>query len=288
MVMNTRSRARQQQKQRITFAANARAARAPATPVATLQRTSNIADLGAQDRRNAPPPPPAPKKNLGHRKGQLQSRRSRSGSLQLEKDIEIQMAARRSKKKGAADKRLTVAGVIWDFVYVGNINPAATYDQLRQLFEPCGTVTRIQLRCSRGQAVTIGRAVKPDLRNSRNRQYATVEFARSSSARKALKLDGTSLNGCKLVVTVSPADLPEVQEILDARQAELAKRKKSGGDANTVKNPARSKRSLHQPTELVIGSTAGSHRLDRTPSPSPMPKKDRHVMLGFSFPKTVL
>ncbi len=129
------------------------------------------------------------------------------------------MAARKFKKKGAVDKKLTVSGVVWDFVYVGNvstgvfqggflfnpqfeqINPAATYDQLKQLFEPCGTVTRIQLRCSRGQAVTIGRAVKPELRNSRNRQYATIEFARSSSARKALKLDGTTLNGCKLVVS---------------------------------------------------------------------------------------
>ncbi|KAL4263715.1 RRM domain-containing protein [Pleurotus pulmonarius] len=279
--MNTRSRAMQQQQPRMTFPANNRAARAPGPPVAPLQRTSKVADLGPQDRRNAPPPPAVPKKKLGHRKGQLQRRRSRSGGLQLEKDIEIQMAARKYKKKGAVDKKLTVSGVVWDFVYVGNINPAATYDQLKQLFEPCGTVTRIQLRCSRGQAVTIGRAVKPELRNSRNRQYATIEFARSSSARKALKLDGTTLNGCKLVVTVSPADLPEVQEILDARQAELAKRKKTGNDANTAKNPARSKRSLHQPTELDI---AGSDRL----TPSPMPKKDRHVMLGFSFPKTVL
>lgn len=35
--MNTRSRAMQQQKQRVTFAPTTRAARAPAPPVATLQ-----------------------------------------------------------------------------------------------------------------------------------------------------------------------------------------------------------------------------------------------------------
>ncbi|KAF8897478.1 hypothetical protein BD779DRAFT_1667452 [Infundibulicybe gibba] len=158
----------------------------------------------------------------------------------------------------------------YSFVYVGNIDPSISQAQLETLFGQCGTITRIQRRCSRGQAVTFGVAVPAEVRTSRDRQYATVEFLEPKAAWKALKLDGYVMDGYKLVVSVSPADLPEVQDIVTARLKSLRERE-------TRKNPFAARPGPSRPvqlekTEPIIGST---------------PPPDRHRLFGISFAKCV-
>jgi len=107
---------------------------------------------------------------------------------------------------------------------------------LYQTFIHCGTISRIQIRCSRGSAVTIGQPVAAHMRTPRDRQYASIEFASPASIRKALRLDGCILHGARLVVrfekilsllflevffslqvSISPADLPEVRDVIMKR-----------------------------------------------------------------------
>lgn len=69
---------------------------------------------------------------------------------------------------------------------------------LHKLFTRCGTVIRIQIRCSRGGAVTIG---QPMTRcTDRDLQYATIEFSEEEAVRKALRFHGMALHGTQLVV----------------------------------------------------------------------------------------
>ncbi|KAK2466163.1 hypothetical protein APHAL10511_001805 [Amanita phalloides] len=109
----------------------------------------------------------------------------------------------------------------FSFVYVGNIDPSINEHRLEEYFSKCGKVCRIQLRCSRGQAVNIGIAIPEHVRTSRDRQYATVEFRSYREARNALYLNGKRLDGCKLVVSITPTDLPEVQDIVDKRISDI-------------------------------------------------------------------
>ena len=81
------------------------------------------------------------------------------------------------------------------------IDPSINVQRLEEYFSICGKVRRVQLRCSRGQAINIGIAVPENIRTTRDRQYATVEFKDYRGARNALQLNGKKLDGCKLVVS---------------------------------------------------------------------------------------
>jgi hypothetical protein len=80
------------------------------------------------------------------------------------------------------------------------LESSITQELLNSTFSPCGSISRIQIRCSRGQAVTVGVAVPKDVRTARDRQYATIEFKDAKAARNALRLNGKVLDGCQLVV----------------------------------------------------------------------------------------
>lgn len=77
------------------------------------------------------------------------------------------------------------------------IGPTITEERITDWFSHCGLVERVLIRCSRGQAVAT--AVDHDTQQ-RDRLYATVEFTTSKAARRAIRLNGTVLDGCKLVV----------------------------------------------------------------------------------------
>jgi RNA recognition motif-containing protein len=152
------------------------------------------------------------------------------------------------KKEQAQATKKQKPGDGYSYVYVGNvsispssyltspqlyrqIDPIITTKDLEAFFKPCGPVACIQVRCSRGQAVTRNMPVPSNVRTSRDRQYATVEFSDSKAFQKAIKKNGSRLKGCRLVVcvqlyrsfellimpaqvSVSAADLPEVKDIL--------------------------------------------------------------------------
>jgi hypothetical protein len=71
---------------------------------------------------------------------------------------------------------------------------------LENFFKDCGQIKRTIIRCSRGQAVMSGLAVPKEVLGHRDRQYASIEFSESQSARKALACHGMVLDGSKLVV----------------------------------------------------------------------------------------
>ncbi|KAF8627197.1 hypothetical protein AX15_004514 [Amanita polypyramis BW_CC] len=160
------------------------------------------------------------------------SRAGRQGGRYRPRDIEakrnaVKDAARKHHRKATLSK---LNGTDYSFVYIGNIDPSINAQRLEEYFSKCGKVCRVQLRCSRGQAINIGIAVPENVRTSRDRQYATVEFKDYRGARKALQLNGKELDGCRLVVSITPTDLPEVQDIVDMRISEIRRRSRRNNE----------------------------------------------------------
>lgn len=134
-------------------------------------------------------------------------------SLKRENKIHDVHEAR--KKKEMKQKAQARKSPIFEIraVYVGNLISTITRERLEDVFIQCGSIIDTKIRCSRGKAVTMGVAVPLDALSPRDRQYATVEFRDTKAARKALGLNGIVVDGCSLVVSASPADLPEVQDM---------------------------------------------------------------------------
>lgn len=102
--------------------------------------------------------------------------------------------------------------------------PNVTEAQLVDAFSHCGTVLRVIIRVSRGTAVSA--YFNPATASDSDRCYATVDFKRSSAAIKALDLNGKSLCNLPMVVCLSAADLPEVNEIMSRRRWSATSTKK--------------------------------------------------------------
>jgi len=184
------------------------------------------------------------------------TKRKRS-TVSSAKKYEIEMA------KKAVARRKHIKKREWFVVFIGNIKPTVNESILNRLFCHCGTIVRIQIRCSRGAAVTIGRPIPEHIHNpARDFQHATIEFLNANAVSSALELNGFKLHGVQLSVVLSAADLPEVKQVvrrhLDGRRAEA---------------PTGNRRLMVHQTELSFDLP---------------PRRDRHLCMGFSFQKSVL
>jgi len=206
---------------------------------------------------------PGPSDPKTSRKAEGTKRKRSSVGFAKIKDI------RMAKKKAA--RRNNLRKHEWFFVFVGNIKPTVSEDALRKVFAHCGTVTRIQIRCSRGGAVTIGQ-VTPNA--ALDFQYATVEFLNANAVQNALELNGSTLHGAQLVVSVSAADLPEVKDIVHKHLGGIRERK--GLDNPWKVKPAGTKPLTTYQTELSVDAH------------STQVGADRHWMWGISFGKCVM
>jgi RNA recognition motif-containing protein len=191
------------------------------------------------------------------------SKRCRSG-IDLAKVKEIEMAKRRDMIRQRAKAKE------FCHVYVGNIEPTIDESTLYQTFIHCGKISRIQIRCSRGAAVTIGRPAAASIHTSRDLQYATIEFTSEIAVRNALTLNGCKLHGARLLVTISSGDLPEVKDAI-MRRVDRFQRLSSGPQPI----PRRSARIQYQKTEPFIEKVV----LPRATRPS----KKGNILMGFNF-----
>jgi len=175
----------------------------------------------------------------------------------------VQEAKRRITVKANMDKSQVRVQRTFPFVYVGNLKSSITEERLRTLFAPCGRIFRIGIRCSRGQAVTVGVPVPENMLTSRDRQYASIEFHDLEAAKLALRLNGAIVDGLDIVVSTTPADLPEVQDIVQTR---IGQRQGNKGLYDHFRRKLRSQPIPAEPTEEF------NHQ-------------DRHRVFGFSFAK---
>jgi len=143
----------------------------------------------------------------------------------LKRETKIQHVHEARKKKEMRQKAQARKPPMFEIkaVYVGNLISTITNERLESVFAQCGPIVETKIRCSRGKVLTMGVAVPLDSLSPRDRQYATVQFRDTKAARKALGLNGIVVDGFSLVVSASPADLPEVQDmtkpVLDKIQA---------------------------------------------------------------------
>ncbi|KAI0370222.1 hypothetical protein BV20DRAFT_1035984 [Pilatotrama ljubarskyi] len=133
-------------------------------------------------------------------------------------DIKQREQVRKAKKKAEMKAAARAPQAEWSFVYVGNLSSSTTDEQLRALFQPCGAIRRIQIRASGGVCVPTANLPSRGFFGfggvDEGIHYATVEYLTPASARQALELTGTELDGRRILVSFSVGDLPETSDII--------------------------------------------------------------------------
>jgi len=112
----------------------------------------------------------------------------------------------------------------WCHLYVGNLVRGITQEMLADFFKKnrCGKVMRIIIRTTSGVPAS---AHSPLPSSPIDRMYASVEFTDVFAIRRALALNGAKLSGARLTICLTPAELPEIQDIV---------KKHMGGKAEPV------------------------------------------------------
>jgi len=189
------------------------------------------------------------------------------------------------------------------FVYVGNVDGISP-EQLEHVFARCGTILRVVLRCSQGLAVLPGQKRTPG-----DRKYASIEFEQIQGARNALKLNGRQFYGRLLVVTTSPANLPEARDLIKSYKTRKAmrtadtshiRREKTHAvlDASADNTAAHKVRKEKQPIERPRIQREETHRnfantaaVVAVSTPKEFTIRvfsDRNYLFGYSFGKCVV
>lgn len=207
--------------------------------------------------------PEARKRLFGKFTQPCKGRKAKVDPVAKEEDAKQSKKARTKKESAekTQSKRLTDPS----YIYVGNLRSGITQERLQFAFTKFGPIKQTLIRVSMGCAVT---NVPAQVRGPRDRRYATIDFFSPIAARKALVMNGTILDGCQLVVTLSAADLPEVRDMVNQRlstmRAHLTPETAQGGKS----------------TPLTLQPTERFHDFGEAQS-------DRHNIFGLSFTKCV-
>lgn len=156
-------------------------------------------------------------------------------------------------------------------IFVGNLGKTVDEGTIEEYFSHCGKILSVEIRCSGGLAMTIGRPDPAYIAQYSVRQYAMITFIDASAGNKALDLNGSRLQigdqSTELVVTRSAGDLPEVFEKVQQR-LEQYRARNGFADARRARQSAIRTLKL-QPTILLE---------------TPGDKHPRGKIFGFSFP----
>lgn len=79
-------------------------------------------------------------------------------------------------------------------IYVGNVDYAATPEEVQELFKECGTINRITILTNKMTGIPLG--------------YGFVEFENQDSISKALELDQSLFKGRPIKVTLKRTNVP--------------------------------------------------------------------------------
>ncbi|CAG8749315.1 24713_t:CDS:2 [Cetraspora pellucida] len=104
---------------------------------------------------------------------------------EMQAQVEKEMNLTTEEDKEAIDARS---------IYVGNVDYAATPEDLQNHFQSCGTINRVTILCDKFSGHPKG--------------YAYVEFADPSSVANAMLLDNTVLRGRPIKVTAKRTNIP--------------------------------------------------------------------------------
>ncbi|KAI0356581.1 hypothetical protein OH77DRAFT_211779 [Trametes cingulata] len=166
----------------------------------------------------------------------------RTPKVDLRQREQVRMAKKKAEMKAAVTRSPQHE---WSFVYVGNLSSKITEEELKTLFQRCGTVRRIELRASAGVCVPTAGLPKSfwgfgEVEDGVH--YASVEYTKPASARQALQLSGTELYGRHIVVSFSVADLPEISDVILSH----LRKKKAEDEAQSQKDALSKMRAVWQ------------------------------------------
>jgi len=141
-------------------------------------------------------------------------------------------------------------------VYVGNLSPSVSEEDIEKVFQSSGPVGRVSIRRT---SHYIDEDVPSDSDASgRSSRYATVEFNHPHSSRIAIQRTGTELDGCRIMVCLTATDLPEVQRMRE-RHLEL---RENGGNIFKTGIPLQPTLILKSPDSYTTQGNAENYGLD--------------------------
>ncbi|KIK06759.1 hypothetical protein K443DRAFT_674042 [Laccaria amethystina LaAM-08-1] len=197
-----------------------------------------------------------------------QPRKGRKAKVDPGAKEDAKQSKKARSKKASTEKTQSRRLIDPSHIFVGNLQSTITQERLQSTFTKFGPIKQTLIRVSMGCAVTGGLNVPAQVRGPRDRRYATIDFFSPIAARKALVMNGTILDGCQLVVSLSAGDLPEVRDMVDQRlstmRAHLMPENAQGG----------------KPAPLTLQPTEQFHDFGEAHS-------DRHKIFGLSFTKCV-
>ncbi|KAI0773876.1 hypothetical protein C8Q74DRAFT_1368420 [Fomes fomentarius] len=159
-----------------------------------------------------PPAATYPRKDKG--KGKLRAHASSSFKFASSKSEAVRVAQKKAQMGEVKSKMDNIRE--FRRVFVGNLNAIVSEEQLREKFQVCGKIRQIIIRVSDGVAVPTANLPKPRYgKPYEGTHYATVEFWSTTAAFAALKMDGNIFLDRKIIVSVSPLQLPETIKALE-------------------------------------------------------------------------
>jgi len=183
----------------------------------------------------------------------------RSARIQQIKESKVVQARKKKRIKIQYSRK----PVPFTTVYIGNLLPGTRNEKVAELFRKIGPIEQTIVRCSGG--LFVSRTVVPDkVLSNRDHHYATVKYLDPRSARRALALNGITLDGRKIVVSLSAADLPEAKLGLEMRLEETK------GNQRVPEQLHRAQPVVRQDTEPCIDYS-----------------NNRHLVYGISFSKGI-
>ncbi|KAI0080735.1 hypothetical protein K474DRAFT_1704538 [Panus rudis PR-1116 ss-1] len=100
-------------------------------------------------------------------------------------------------------------------IYVGNLHPAVTERDLREVFAPSKLITRMQIRSLGGMISSPGIGEPGPSTEATGTVFAYIEFKNQFAAHRAIRVNnGKVLHGLPMMATYSFTKLPEFQTVL--------------------------------------------------------------------------
>ncbi|KAA1466178.1 hypothetical protein DENSPDRAFT_830931 [Dentipellis sp. KUC8613] len=126
-------------------------------------------------------------------------RRERSG-VTVRDQIQIKDSRKRYLLRQMKSRAKGHTQGLWCSVVIGNIDASFSEEVIRGIFQDCGRVAAVYLRC-----IGAGPTLAPEAR-----WYATVSFTTPTGALRALRKHDSTWQGKRIIVTGSVCNLPEL------------------------------------------------------------------------------
>ncbi|KAI0049597.1 hypothetical protein FA95DRAFT_1556690 [Auriscalpium vulgare] len=217
-----------------------------------------------------------------------------AGATTITKSVHRQRSGQQEKRNAARNasirqtkrrQRKVQTNPQWTYVFVGNLSPLVTEDDLKYHFRRCGDPAKVTISCIRGSVASGAAAVDhPDFMNCAAILFKTVRAATAASF-----FGGTILRGRRIIVSPSAVKLPEVEEVVFAKDYKPTSQAPLRRQATEIITPWLGESGDNSATATATATQAPAGTKSSTvKEPEPPRLIRRNHLFGFSFRLTIV